>query len=204
MPSPLSLSRGAPLVAALLVTATPALGANDDFVIATFAGGCFWSMEAAFDGVEGVISTTSGYTGGRQHTAAYKVIAGGGTGHAEAVEIRYDPDKVSYQELLNVFWINHDPTTNTRQFCDRGLQYRPGIYFHDAEQKRLAEQSRQRVMETHSFPVLTEITRASEFYAAEQYHQNYKEKNPQRYASYRALCGRDTRLEEMWGEQEKS
>jgi len=178
--------------------------AEDDLAVATFAGGCFWCTESDFDKVEGVVSTTSGFIGGPKEDPSYKEVSGGGTGHTEAVQIRYDPDKVSYQELLDVFWINHDPTTNERQFCDRGSQYRPGIFYYDDEQKRLAEAYREKVESQVSFPVVTEITEATEFYPAEEYHQDYYKKNPLRYKYYRFACGRDKRLEELWGEKETS
>lgn len=191
----------ATLVAAALFT-TLAPGADDDHAVATFAGGCFWCVEADFDAVDGVIATTSGYIGGHEPDPTYEQVSAGGTGHTEAVEIRYDPDRVSYRELLAVFWVNHDPTTNERQFCDRGSQYRPGIFYHDAEQKRLAEESRREIRESHPFEVVTEITEATTFYEAEAYHQDYYEKNPIRYKIYRYGCGRDARLEELWGERD--
>ena len=190
------------LAAVLWLSGAPARSADDGQAVATFAGGCFWCVEADFDKVEGVISTTSGYTGGHKDNPTYKEVSAGGTGHTEAVEIEYDPGKVSYQELLDVFWVNHDPTTNTRQFCDKGSQYRPGIFYHNAEQKRLAEKSKREVENSHTFPVVTEITEATEFYPAEEYHQNYYKKNPIRYKFYRFSCGRDARLEELWGEQD--
>lgn len=189
-------------VLALLIAT--AFGADDDLAVATFAGGCFWCTEADFDKVDGVVSTTSGYIGGHTENPTYKEVSGGGTGHTEAVEIRYDPDKVSYQELLDVFWVNHDPTTDDRQFCDKGRQYRPGIFYHDAEQKRLAEASKRQVDNEQPFPVVTEITEATTFYAAEDYHQDYYRKNPIRYKFYRFSCGRDARLEELWGEPGES
>lgn len=189
-------------VLALLIAT--AFGADDDLAVATFAGGCFWCTEADFDKVDGVVSTTSGYIGGHTENPTYKEVSGGGTGHTEAVEIRYDPDKVSYQELLDVFWVNHDPTTDDRQFCDKGRQYRPGIFYHDAEQKRLAEASKRQVDKEQPFPVVTEITEATTFYAAEEYHQDYYRKNPIRYKFYRFSCGRDARLEELWGKPGES
>jgi len=192
----------AALIAALWsVTSTAAT--DDDTALATFAGGCFWCVEADFDKVEGVVSTTSGYIGGNVENPTYEEVSAGGTGHTEAVEIRYDPDEVSYEKLLDVFWVNHDPTTNTRQFCDKGSQYRPGIFYHDPGQKRLAQQSKKKVEKNYSFPVVTEITEATAFYAAEDYHQNYYKKNPIRYKFYRYSCGRDARLEDLWGEKEK-
>lgn len=192
------------LSAAFWLNGTPAQSTDGDTAVATFAGGCFWCTEADFDKVEGVISTTSGFIGGHKKDPSYKEVSSGGTGHTEAVEIRYDPSKVTYEELLDVFWVNHDPTTNTRQFCDKGRQYRPGIFYHNAEQKRLAEEAKREVEKNHSFPVVTEITEATEFYPAEEYHQNYYEKNPIRYKFYRYSCGRDARLEELWGKQDES
>ncbi len=189
---------GAFLLAALLAAGAGA--ADSDHATAVFAGGCFWCTEADFDKVEGVISTTSGYIGGHKKNPTYKEVSAGGTGHTEAVRIRYDPETVSYEELLDVFWVNHDPTTDDRQFCDKGRQYRPGIFYHDSEQKRLAEASKREVENNRSFPVLTEISEATEFYPAEEYHQDYYKKNPIRYKFYRYSCGRDARLEELWGE----
>lgn len=192
------------LAAVLALLMTTAAGADDDLAVATFAGGCFWCTEADFDKVDGVVSTTSGYIGGHRENPTYQEVSAGGTGHTEAVEIRYDPDKVSYQELLDVFWVNHDPTTNDRQFCDKGRQYRPGIFYHHAEQKRLAEASKRQVENEQPFPVVTEITEATTFYAAEDYHQDYYRKNPIRYKFYRYSCGRDARLEELWGKPGES
>ncbi len=168
---------------------------------ATFAGGCFWCIEADFDKVEGVISTTSGYTGGDKKNPTYKEVSAGGTGHTEAVQIVYDPSKVTYAELLKVLWRNIDPTTPNRQFCDAGSQYRAEIFYHDQTQKNLAEQSKREVESTKSFeaPIVTQITMASEFYPAETYHQDYYSKNPVRYKVYRYGCGRDKRLEQLWG-----
>ncbi|MDJ0958565.1 MAG: peptide-methionine (S)-S-oxide reductase MsrA [Arenicellales bacterium] len=169
--------------------------------VATFAGGCFWCMEGPFDKLDGVVSTTSGYTGGQKENPTYKQVSAGGTGHTEAVQIVYDPHKVSYDQLLDVFWVNHDPTEKDGQFCDKGDQYRPGIFYHDEEQKTLAEASKKQIEETKTFsdPVLTEITQASTFYPAEAYHQDYYVKNPFRYKFYRHGCGRDSRLEQLWG-----
>ena len=169
---------------------------------ATFAGGCFWCMEPPFDKLEGVISTTSGYTGGHKTHPTYQEVSAGGTGHAEAVEIVYDPAKISYARLLEVFWHNIDPTTPNGQFCDKGTQYRSAIFYHDATQKRLAEASQQALEASKPFtaPIVTEITPASEFYPAEEYHQDYYQKNPIRYKVYRYGCGRDRRLHELWGD----
>lgn len=193
--------RRAVAIAACLLTVTAA-GAADDTALATFAGGCFWCTEADFDKVDGVVSTTSGYIGGHKEDPSYKEVSSGGTGHTEAVQIEYDPDKVSYQALLDVFWVNHDPTTNDRQFCDKGEQYRPGIFYHNAEQQKLAQASKEAVKEKVSFDVVTEITEATTFYPAEEYHQDYYNKNPVRYKYYRYACGREARLEELWGKQD--
>jgi peptide-methionine (S)-S-oxide reductase len=173
---------------------------------ATFAGGCFWCMEPPFDKLDGVISTTSGYVGGTEKNPTYREVSAGITGHAEAVQIVYDPKKVTYQQLLDVFWINIDPTVKDRQFCDRGSQYRTGIFYHDAEQQKLAEASKQQVERTKSFAgdIYTEITPVSEFYPAEDYHQDYYQKNPIRYKFYRYNCGRDQRLKELWGDRHSS
>jgi len=174
---------------------------SDRFPKATFAGGCFWCMEPPFDKLDGVISTTSGYTGGHKENPTYEQVSSGTTGHAEAIQIIYDPDKITYGQLLEVFWRNTDPTDGGGQFCDRGSQYRTAIFYHDDEQKRLAERSRQAVIESTGFKaIVTEITAASAFYPAEEYHQDYYKKNPVRYKFYRYSCGRDKRLKELWGE----
>lgn len=170
---------------------------------ATFAGGCFWCMEPPFDAVAGVVSTTSGYTGGSEERPTYDQVSSGRTGHAEAVEVVYEPSKVSYEELLEVFWRNIDPTVEDRQFCDWGSQYRTAIFVHDAEQRRAAEASKAQIEKTKTFdgPILTPIEEAGPFYPAEKYHQDFYEKNPVRYESYRSGCGRDARLRELWGAQ---
>jgi peptide-methionine (S)-S-oxide reductase len=166
---------------------------------ATFAGGCFWCMEPPFDKLDGVISTTSGYTGGRKANPTYEEVSAGTTGHAEAVEIVYDPRKITYAQLLDVFWRNIDPTTPDRQFCDVGSQYRAAIFYHDETQRGLAEQSKRAVAERLGRPIVTQVVPAATFYAAEEYHQDYYRKNPIRYRFYRTGCGRDRRLEEIWG-----
>jgi len=170
--------------------------------VATFAGGCFWCMEGPFDKLEGVVSTTSGYTGGHTKNPTYKQTSTGKTGHTEAVQIVYDPEQVSYEKLLDVFWHNIDPTTPDQQFCDRGSQYRSEIFYHDDEQKQLAEASKSTLEKNKPFnaPIVTQVTKASTFYAAEDYHQDYYKKNPIRYRYYRHGCGRDKRLEQLWGE----
>jgi peptide-methionine (S)-S-oxide reductase len=168
---------------------------------ATFAGGCFWCVEEAFENVPGVSSVTSGYTGGQVPNPSYEQVSAGKTGHTEAVEVLYDPDKVSYSQLLEVFWRNVDPITPNAQFCDRGAQYRAGIFYHSEEQKNLAEASKQVLVNSQRFnkPIVTEITMASTFYPAEEYHQDYYKKNPLRYKFYKHNCGRAQRLEELWG-----
>jgi peptide-methionine (S)-S-oxide reductase len=172
---------------------------------AIFAGGCFWCTEADFDKVPGVISTTSGFIGGTVANPSYQQVTSGTTGHTEAVEIVFDPGKVTYQQLLDVFWRNHDPLAKDRQFCDRGDMYRPGIFVHSEAQRALAEASKKQAQSRFSPRVVhTEITRASAFYKAEDYHQDYHEKNPVRYKLYRFNCGRDQRLEELWGKSDKS
>jgi len=168
---------------------------------ATFAGGCFWCMEEAMDKVPGVISTTSGYIGGTIKNPSYEQVSSGRTGYVEAVEVVYDPEKVSYQTLLDAFWKNHDPTVTNRQFCDVGTQYRPAIFYHDEEQKRLAEASKAKIIQTKPFsqPVQTTIEKAGMFWPAEGYHQDYYKKNPTRYKFYATGCGRYRRLEALWG-----
>ena len=166
---------------------------------ATFAGGCFWCMEPPFDKLDGVISTISGYTGGKKKNPTYEEVSAGNTGHAEAVQVTYDPKKITYEKLLDVFWHNVDPLTPNRQFCDAGSQYRTVIFYHDETQKRLAEESKKALSKRFKEPIVTEIVPASEFYPAEDYHQDYYIKNPLRYKFYRYNCGRDQRLEALWG-----
>lgn len=165
---------------------------------ATFAGGCFWCMEEPFDELEGVISTTSGYTGGNVLNPSYKQVSAGNTGHAESVEIEYDADKVSYEQLLDVFWHNVDPTVKNKQFCDVGNQYRTAIFYHDDQQKALAQNSKEKVAQELATNIYTEITPAQEFYPAEDYHQNYYQTSTLLYKFYRSRCGRDHRLQEVW------
>jgi peptide-methionine (S)-S-oxide reductase len=168
---------------------------------AIFAGGCFWCMEPPFDRIDGVYSTTSGYIGGHLRNPTYAQVTSGTSGHTEAVAVVYDPARVSYAQLLEVFWRNIDPLDAKGQFCDRGSQYRSGIFVRTAEERRLAEASRQEVARRLGRPVVTEITTASAFYPAEEYHQNYYQKNPVRYKYYRSSCGRDRRLRELWGRE---
>ncbi len=172
------------------------------FEKATFAGGCFWCMEAPFDKLPGVVSVMAGYTGGKVIHPTYKQVSAGGTGHTEAVQIVFDPSRIGYARLLDVFWHNTDPTVTDRQFCDIGSQYRPGIFYHNEEQRLLALKSKEALGKTKPFkePIVTEVTRAAEFYPAEEYHQDYYKKNPNRYEYYRKVCGRDRRLNELWGD----
>jgi methionine-S-sulfoxide reductase len=176
---------------------------EDGEAAAIFAGGCFWCMEPPYDKLDGVIATTSGYTGGTKVDPTYKEVSAGGTGHAEAVQITYDPTKVSYEQLLEVFWHNVDPLDAGGQFCDRGASYRTGIFVRDEEQRRLAEASKQALADSGRFeqPIVTEIVAAGPFYPAEDYHQDYYEKNPVRYKFYRWNCGRDARLAQLWDDQ---
>jgi len=171
---------------------------------ATFAGGCFWCMQPPFEALPGVVSTTVGYTGGTTKNPTYEEVSAGRTGHAESVQIVYDPQKISYEKLLDVFWHNVDPLTPDAQFCDHGRQYRTAIFTHDASQRRLAEESKQRLEASGRFdrPIVTEIVAAGPFYPSEEYHQKYHEKNPARYKYYRWSCGRDQRLETLWGAEQ--
>jgi methionine-S-sulfoxide reductase len=171
--------------------------------IATFAGGCFWCVESDFDKVDGVITTISGFMGGKTKSPTYKQVSAGGTGHAEAVQITFDPAKVSYQHLLDVFWRTVDPLDAGGQFCDRGDQYRTVIFTHTEEQKRLAEASKAVLDQSGRFPkkIATQIVSASEFTPAEEYHQDYHNKNPLQYRYYRFACGRDARVKQLWGDE---
>ena len=177
---------------------------DQSLATATFAGGCFWCMEPPYDELDGVASTTSGYIGGRKKNPTYEEVSEGTTGHTEAVQVAYDPTKVSYEKLLEVFWQNIDPFTPNAQFCDRGSQYRAAIFYHNDEQKRAAEASKQKLEKSGRFtqPIVTEIVQASDFYPAEDYHQDYYQNNPTRYKYYRYRCGRDAVLEKIWGKSE--
>jgi peptide-methionine (S)-S-oxide reductase len=168
---------------------------------ATFAGGCFWCMQPPYDTLPGVVSTTVGYTGGHVKNPTYEQVSAGSTGHAEAIQVRYDPSRVTYEQLLDVFWRNIDPVTLDAQFCDKGRQYRSAIFTHDEAQRKAAEASKKALAESKRLPgpVVTEIVDAGTFYPAEEYHQRYYEKNPVRYKFYRYNCGRDARLKELWG-----
>lgn len=191
--------------AVLLASAATGALAQSTTARSTFAGGCFWCVEEAFDKVPGVVSTTSGYIGGHKKNPTYEEVSAGTTGHTEAVEVAYDPKKVTYEKLLEVFWKNHDPTANNRQFCDTGTQYRPAIFWHDEAQRKAAEASRAAIEKTKKFPdrIITPIERATEFWPAESYHQDYHLKNPVRYKFYATNCGRYARLAELWGSAAK-
>jgi peptide-methionine (S)-S-oxide reductase len=196
------------LLAALCLLAAATSGSfaqTPKTATAIFAGGCFWCVEADFDKVAGVISTTSGYIGGTVKDPTYQQVSAGGTGHAEAVEIVYDPAKVDYAKLLDVFWRNIDPLVKDKQFCDTGDQYRSAIFYRTDEEKKLAEETKKKV-EAKFAPrtVYTQIVAAGPFYKAEDYHQDYYKKNEARYKFYRWNCGRDQRLEQLWGKKESS
>ncbi len=204
---------GALLVLAVGVAATLSMGniraqgttvtgpAPAGLAKATFAGGCFWCVESDFDKVPGVVSTTSGYIGGKVANPTYEQVSAKSTGHAEAVEIVYDPKRVSYEQLLEYFWRTIDPTTKDRQFCDAGSPYRTAIYALDAQQLAAAKASLAALEKNKPFkePVVTEIALGGPFYAAEDYHQDYYKKNPTRYKYYRTSCGRDARVAQLWG-----
>ena len=168
---------------------------------AVFAGGCFWCMEPPYDALSGVVASTSGYTGGQKANPTYQEVSAGDTGHIEVVQITYDPKQVSYEKLLEVFWRNVDPLDQGGQFCDRGSTYTTAIFVQNEEQKKLAEQSRAAIEKKLGKPVATAIRPAATFYAAEDYHQDYYKQNPLRYKYYRYSCGRDQRLEELWGKK---
>jgi len=189
----------------VLALALPALAQAQNLATATFAAGCFWCVEEAFDKVPGVVATTSGYIGGKTKNPSYEQVSSGLTGHTEAVQVKYDPQKVSYDKLLETFWLNHDPTYTDRQFCDHGSQYRPSIFWHNEEQKRLAEASKAKWDQSKPFkePIRTPIVQATEFWAAEDYHQDYYKKNPFNYKRYTFGCGRYERLDQLWGKLRK-
>jgi peptide-methionine (S)-S-oxide reductase len=174
----------------------------DGLAFATFAGGCFWCMEPPFDKLEGVTDTISGYSGGEEKHPTYKQVSRGRTGHAEVVRVVYDPTRIRYEDLVDVFWRNVDPTVSDRQFCDWGRQYRTAIFYHDEAQRGVAERTREAIDSAGTLPgpVVTEIVAAGDFYPAEEYHQDFYTKNPSHYSTYRTGCGRDQRLRELWGD----
>lgn len=184
-------------------TRTAAAPVKEEWSKAIFAAGCFWCVEAAFDEVEGVKRTISGYTGGHVPDPTYEQVSSGGTGHREAVLVYYDPEVASYEELLRNFWLNVDPTDDGGQFCDRGSSYLSAIYYFTEKQMRLAKASKQALIEDPNAPepIVTPILEAEPFYPAEQYHQNYYKKNPLRYHFYKFACGRHDRLVELWGDR---
>jgi len=189
------------LIGALTLQSTSRAAADATLGKAYFAGGCFWCMEEAFEKVEGVLSATSGYMGGTVANPSYEEVSAGRTGHAESVEVVYDPSKVSYQKLLDAFWHNVDPVTPNAQFCDHGSQYRSAIFFQTDEEKRASETTKQAIEQSKRFtePIVTQIVQASQFYPAEEYHQDFYKKNPIRYKIYKYNCGRAQRLEALWG-----
>jgi peptide-methionine (S)-S-oxide reductase len=184
-------------------TAAAAQAGGPQTAKAVFAGGCFWSVERFFDKVAGVVATVSGFAGGAKKNPTYDEVVAGRTGHAESVQVTYDPKKVSYEKLLDAFWHNIDPFTPNGQFCDFGTQYRTAIFYQGEEQKRLAEKSKADLQARFKKPVATEIVAASEFYAAEEYHQDFHIRNPAHYERYRIGCGRDRQLAKIWGDQKK-
>lgn len=191
---------GAPAAGAAAGPAGKA-GAPKGQARATFAGGCFWCLETAFEGVPGVISAVSGYAGGQTKDPTYHEVSAGGTGHAESVQVTYDPGQISYGRLLEIFWHNIDPTTPDRQFCDVGSQYRAAIFYDGPEQKQAAEESLRALEKSRPFkgPIVTQVVQLNKFYPAEEYHQDFYKKDPERYHSYRLGCGRDARLRQLWG-----
>ncbi len=193
------------LILALAFLLPAVAQAQSGLAKATFAGGCFWCIEEAFEKLPGVTAAVSGYMDGRTQNPTYEQISTGMTGHTEVVEVIYDPAKVSYEKLLQHFWINHDPTTMDRQFCDRGSQYRPGIYWHTEEQRKLAEASKAKWEKDKPFKekIVTPVVKAQQFWPAEDYHQDYYKKNPARYQFYVSGCGRYARLDQLWGKLRK-
>jgi peptide-methionine (S)-S-oxide reductase len=183
------------------ISSTSHAAADATLAKAYFAGGCFWCMEEAFEKVGGVLSATSGYMGGKVANPTYEEVSAGRTGHAESIEVVYDPSKVSYQKLLDAFWHNVDPVTPNAQFCDHGSQYRSAIFFHTDDEKRASDASKQAIEQSKRLtePIVTQIVPATQFYSAEEYHQDYYKKNPIRYKFYKYNCGRAQRLEELWG-----
>lgn len=187
------------IAVAAIAGAAAAQPAVPERAVATFAGGCFWCVESDFDHVPGVLETISGYTGGKVANPTYSQVSAGGTGHAESVEVVYDPRKVSFAQLLDYFWHHVDPTVKDQQFCDHGNQYRTAIFVHNDEERKLAEASKKKVEAELKKPIYTEIVQAGPFYKAEDYHQDFYLKNPTKYKFYRWNCGRDQRLEQIWG-----
>ena len=180
--------------------ADPPTGKKTEIRTAIFAGGCFWCIEADFEKLPGVLGAESGYTGGHTVNPSYEQVSAGNTGHTEAIRVSYDPQKVSYPQLLDYFWRHIDPTVKNRQFCDIGTQYRSGIYWQNEDERKAAESSRDALLASGKLPrIETEIAAATPFYPAEEYHQDYYRKNPIRYTYYRHGCGRDARVKQIWG-----
>jgi peptide-methionine (S)-S-oxide reductase len=179
----------------------PSVAESGEPAKAYFAGGCFWCMEEVFEKVDGVVAAVSGYMGGTVQDPSYEDVSSGRTGHAESVEVLYDPSKVTYNQLLEAFWRNVDPITPNAQFCDHGTQYRAAIFYQNDQEKRFAEESKQAIEQSKRFsqPIVTQIVMASRFYVAEEYHQDFYKKNPIRYKFYKYNCGRAQRLDELWG-----
>ena len=199
---PILLSLGAAMISTTSFAADTSSARPKKTATAILAGGCFWCLEADFEKFPGVLAAESGYTAGNKTNPTYEQVSAGSTGHTEAIRVTYDPDKVSYAQLLDHFWRNVDPTVRNRQFCDTGNQYRSGIYWQSDEERKLAENSREALLSSGKFKkVHTEIIAATIFYPAEDYHQDYYKKNPIRYAYYRNGCGRDARLQELWGKK---
>lgn len=188
-------------VTALLISITFWSAAASESAYATFAGGCFWCMEKPFDQLDGVISTTSGFSGGRTENPSYKEVSNGGTGHIEVIQIEYDPDKVTFEDLLYVYWRNVDPLDGRGQFCDRGETYTTAIFYHNEDQQRAAESGKQEIRSQLSRRITTDIRPFEAFYPAEARHQDYYLRNPVRYSYYRKACGRDERLDELWADE---
>jgi peptide-methionine (S)-S-oxide reductase len=188
---------------AVMVDLDTSVKSKDGLETAIFAGGCFWCTESDFDKVPGVVSTTSGYIGGTVKNPSYEEVSAGGTGHAESVLVKFDPKKISYAKLLKAYWLSIDPLTANRQFCDGGNQYRSAIFYADENQKKQAIAYKKSLQDSKFFKqaIVTEISAATEFYPAEDYHQDYHNKNPLRYSYYRSSCGRDARLEQVWGKK---
>ncbi len=190
------------IILTILITMVSTMAnANEKHKTATLAGGCFWCIESDFEKVQGVISVMSGYIGGKNPNPTYKQVSAGGTGHVEAVQVIYDPEIITYHQIMDKFWRSIDPTDPYGQFCDKGDQYRSEVFYHDEEQKKIAEETKNEIDSSGVLPtkIVTNITEASEFYPAEEYHQDYYKKNPIRYKYYRYRCGRDERVKELWG-----
>ena len=187
------------LALAFAAMTAPAAAQTPQTASVILAGGCFWCMEPPYDKTDGVLSTTSGYSGGNTANPTYESVSAGSTGHIEVVKVEYDPTKISYEKLLDIFWPNIDPLDPAGQFCDKGSQYRSAIFYGNEKEKELAEASKKLIAGKLGQAVVTEILPAAQFYPAEDYHQDYYEKNPLKYKFYRFGCGRDARLETLWG-----